>query len=534
MNADISNVGIVAPKEISPWRQRALLWIIVASLGAILLFWEGLISLGAAWSRPEYSYGPLVPLITGYLTLLEIHRHPLKPDYGSRALGLAVFVLSLLVGLIGNLSEIPDIITYGFILYIGALILLLAGTRQGFRFWPGWLHLIFMLPLPQFIYLNVSTFLQEISSQLGVFFIQLVNIPVFLDGNVIDLGNYKLLVAEACSGLRYLFPLFSFGWLMAVLYNGPNWHRVVIFFSTIPITIVMNSFRIGMIGVLVNHYGIAQAEGFLHFFEGWVIFITCTLLLYLEALLLSRFFLFGRPQPSYVIGMDLQGILGPLRMFPAVTAGRAFVAAAALTLVAGSLWQVLPSHAPSPVSRLPLGVFPLQVGDWSGRASILDRKVEKVLGADDYLLADYKMGDKDVNLLMTFYNSQTQGSGIHSPEVCLPGGGWEVSRWRQKSLTVVEKGQRIVLPVNRAIIQKGLERQLVYFWFEQRGRRMTNDFEAKFVSMWDTVTEGRSDGGLVRLVTPINRAESSEQADERLQSFLLRILPQLPEYFPGI
>ncbi len=513
---------------------NALLWMLVASLGAVAFFWDGLMSLGVAWSRPEYSYGPLVPLITGYMTLLEIHRRPVRADHGSRIVGLVVFALAIVIGLAGNLVEIPDIITYGFILYIGALILLLAGTREGIRFWPGWLHLIFMLPLPQFIYLQVSTHLQIISSELGVAIIQMANIPVFLDGNVIDLGEYKLLVAEACSGLRYLFPLFSFGWLMAVLYNGPNWHKVVIFFSTIPVTILMNSFRIGMIGVLVNHFGIAQAEGFLHFFEGWIIFISCTLILYVEAWLLSRFFLFGKPRPRYVIGMDFEGVMGPLKKLPSLQAGRAFIAASLLIVLFGAIWQLMPAHVAPKVDRLPLGVFPLQVGDWKGQASILDADIEQVLGADDYLLADFKDGNEQVNLLMTFYRSQTDGSGIHSPEICLPGGGWEVSRWKQETVPIETGNQTVGVKVNRAVIQRGLDRQLVYYWFEQRGRRTTNDFEAKFLSMWDTVNAGRSDGGLVRVVTPISPSEDIERADERLQNFLQEMFPGLSDYYPGL
>ena len=98
--------------------------------------------------------------------------------------------------------------------------------------------------------------------------------PVFLEGNVIDLGVYKLQVAEACSGLRYLFPIMSFSYVFAVLYRGPVWHKIVLLLSAVPIAVLMNSFRIGVIGVLVDRYGIGQAEGFLHFFEGWIIFLS--------------------------------------------------------------------------------------------------------------------------------------------------------------------------------------------------------------------------------------------------------------------
>ena len=150
-----------------------------------------------------------------------------------------------------------------------------ARHTASWAFWPAVLYLFFMLPLPQVLYLPLSLKLQTISSELGVALISLFGVPVFLEGNVIDLGSYQLQVAEACSGLRYLFPLMSFGFLFAVLYRGPTWHKLVLFFSTIPITILMNSVRIAIVGMLVSFFGTEQAEGFLHFFEGWVIFIVC-------------------------------------------------------------------------------------------------------------------------------------------------------------------------------------------------------------------------------------------------------------------
>ena len=137
------------------------------------------------------------------------------------------------------------------------------------------LHLVFMLPLPKFLYWKLTTTLQFISSEIGVSLVRAAGVPVYLDGNVIDLGIYKLQVAEACSGLRYLFPIMSFSYVFAVLYRGPVWHKIVLLLAAAPLAVLMNSVRIGIIGILVDRYGIGQAEGFLHFFEGWVIFLSC-------------------------------------------------------------------------------------------------------------------------------------------------------------------------------------------------------------------------------------------------------------------
>ena len=114
------------------------------------------------------------------------------------------------------------------------------------------LHLVFMLPLPQFLYWKLSTALQLVSSGVGVELVRLAGVPVFLDGNIIDLGVYKLQVAEACSGLRYLFPIMSFTYVFAVLYRGAVWHKLVLLFSAVPLAIAMNAVRIGVIGILVD------------------------------------------------------------------------------------------------------------------------------------------------------------------------------------------------------------------------------------------------------------------------------------------
>src|SRR6202034_1556377 len=149
------------------------------------------------------------------------------------------------------------------------------------------IFLTFAIPLPYFIDASLSLKLQLVSSQLGVFFIRLFGIPVYLDGNLIDMGNYKLQVVDACSGLRYLCPLLSLSFLSAFLFNAPIWQRALILLSSIPITIAMNGFRIGIVGVTMDRWGPRMADGALHFFEGWIIFIASALLLALETYLLA-------------------------------------------------------------------------------------------------------------------------------------------------------------------------------------------------------------------------------------------------------
>ena len=125
------------------------------------------------------------------------------------------------------------------------------------------LILLFMIPLAAVL---AEQLVDEIAAAVlaasASTFIRLFDISVFLQGNVIDLGGYKLEVAEACSGLRYLFPLMTLGFLMAYFYKGALWKRVVLFLSSIPITVLMNSLRVGIIGVTVDRWGTGWPRAF--------------------------------------------------------------------------------------------------------------------------------------------------------------------------------------------------------------------------------------------------------------------------------
>ena len=88
------------------------------------------------------------------------------------------------------------------------------------------------------------------------------------------------------------------------------------------------------------------------------------------------------------------------------------------------------------------------------------------------------------------------------------------------------------MQVNRLLIQKGEDRQLVYYWFQQRGRVMTNEYLIKWYLFWDALTMNRSDGALVRLITPSPRGEDLATADQRMTGFLQRVVGRLPKYIP--
>lgn len=520
----------INPAGVNP---AGLFWFALLLVGSVPIFWIGIVSLGASWSTPEYSQGPIIPLISLYLFLRELRRSPpTNPDIRDRWPGILVILAALALAVFGNLTRIPDFVTYAMIFWLGGVMLTIFGWKRGRLHQLPVLHLIFMLPLPQFLYWEMTIFLQGVSSELGVWFVRLAGVSVYLEGNVIDLGVYKLQVAEACSGLRYLFPILSFSYLFAILYRGPMWHKAVLLLAAAPLTVLMNSFRIGVIGVLVDSYGISHAEGFLHFFEGWVIFLACIVILFGMAIAMQR--LTPNPKPlGEVIDLDFEGFGAISGRILAIRPSAALIAGALITLTVSAAWVTQRDTEVTPVDRRPFVLFPLQLGEWSGTTSRLDPQVANVLGATDYLQADYISSEtgKLVNFFVAFYNKQTEGSGIHSPEVCLPVGGWEIFSLDPYTVDMTGTGYG-TFDVNRAVIQKGLNMQLVYYWFEQRGKRMTNDFKAKASVIYDSLAMGRTDGALVRFVTPIAANETEAEADARLQQIMRLSLKRLPEFVP--
>lgn len=511
-----------------------LFWLILAVAAAAAFFWNGIDALLVAWQLPEYSHGPLIPVLSALLFLRQLKTEPvhLGPQR-DRWPGVILLIVAMAFGMVGNFSGIDDVVAYSLILWVGAILLISFGWQQGKHFWPPVLHLVYMLPLPGVLYFKLSTFLQGVSSELGVWFLQVLGVTVFLEGNIIDLGVYKLHVAEACSGLRYLFPILSFSYIFAVLYQGPMWHKAVLLISAAPITVLMNSVRIAIAGVIVENWGLDHVEGFSHFFEGWVIFMACVLILFFLAWLM----LFLHPQKlslTEALDLETEGLATQMARIRFVQPSWALIAGTVILGLAALAWQLAPEAQTRVPPREPFALFPRQLEEWhSTSPKLLDPKVEKTLGADDYHSVYFsKPGEPaTVELFMAWYNDQTKG-GTHSPEICLPGAGWEIARLERVDIAP-EVGLSEPFLLNRAVIQKSEHRMIAYYWFEQHGRHVAWDFAAKMYLLIDGVTIGRTDGALMRLITPIKQGESEDQAEERLKEMFLLTIAEMPRFVPG-
>ena len=145
-------------------------------------------------------------------------------------------------------------------------------------------------------------------------------------------------------------------------------------------------------------------------------------------------------------------------------------------------------------------------------------------------MADYVSSNNDsINLYVAYYQSQRKGASIHSPKSCIPGGGWRIQEHLIKDL-VLDSGK--VMSVNRLFIQNGSVRRLVYYWFDQRGRNMTNEYVIKWYLFWDSLTRSRTDGALVRVSTLVNPDDDLSEADDLLMQFINDSTDTVNKYIP--
>lgn len=518
------------------WIFGGTLAVVAAVLG--YLYSNSLGFLAQSWMEDDnYSHGPFIPLISLYLIWLrwgQVH----IVERGGAWWGLPITVGGLLIYVVGEFASMHAVVQLSlWIVTMGLLTCAIGLSGIRLLAFPL-LYLLAAIPMPEFLQGELSNRLQLWSSALGIGCLQFIGVMAYREGNVIDLGPIQLQVVEACSGLRYLFPLTALTLLVAYLYRESLWKRVLLVLSSIPISILLNGFRIGTIGLLVETYGKSAADGFSHFFEGWIIFVASLGLLYAEMWLLARVGSTSSRRPFIeLIGpppdatrraasmLALQPAAARISPTPLLAGGVLLILAA---LAAPS---VAPHEFPPP-TRQSLLDFPLQLGEWGGVASVMERQYLDALQLDDYLLADYSAVEKvPVNLYVAYYLSPKKGRSSHSPRQCIPGGGWEITSFEPLRLNQ-RSDMTKALDVNRLVIQKGGHKQIVYYWFKQRDRWITSEYGVKFYLFWDSLTRHRADGALVRLVSGVNPGETETMVDARLQAMAGLVTPLLDRYVP--
>ena len=190
-------------------------------------------------------------------------------------------------------------------------------------------------------------------------------------------------------------------------------------------------------------------------------------------------------------------------------------------------WEYL---GEAPVERKELKDFPRQIGTWeqSGGDEQFDSQTLAVLRSSDYLLRNYRGADgRVVNFYVGYYASQRDGATFHSPLNCLPGAGWVMNE--PGKITITPEGKAPFI-ANRYLIQNGLHKELLVYWYQGRGRAVASEYWGKVYTVVDSVRKRRSDGAMVRIMTPVDGSES--KALQAAVDLAARSSTFLPEFVP--
>ena len=209
------------------------------------------------------------------------------------------------------------------------------------------------------------------------------------------------------------------------------------------------------------------------------------------------------------------------------------VVAVTMLLVTWGSLQVF-SHGEPVLSKKPFAQFPLTIAEkWQGKELGMEQSVLDILKLSDYMMRVYvppQEGQSRVTplwLYVGYYQSQRTGSTYHSPKNCLPGSGWQFVETDQ---VVVPASDTTSILINKVLIQKGLDKQIILYWYQDRGRVIASEYWAKGYMIWDAMTQNRTDGSLVRISVPVTT--TPDDAYQYGLSFLRDAWPLLLEYMP--
>jgi exosortase len=240
------------------------------------------------WSDPNFSHGFLVPVFTGFVVWQDRARlAALRP--APSIWGLAVILLSLCTLILGVFGAELFLSRVSLLMLAAGLILFFLGYEFLRAVLFPLVFLILMVPLPAIVFSQITFPLQILASKLSASMLPFFGVPVFREGNVINLPAMPLEVAEACSGIRSLLSLTTLAIMYGYLLEKRVAIRLALALASVPIAVAANGFRIVGTGLLVQYWDPEKAEGFFHAFSGWLIFVVSLMMLFVLHRVLNLF-----------------------------------------------------------------------------------------------------------------------------------------------------------------------------------------------------------------------------------------------------
>src|SRR3989339_265992 len=262
-------------------KKQTLFQIFILTAAFLFVYQKAILKLISDWSTdPNFSHGFLIPFVALYMIWYkknELAEVSFKPSLA----GIIVIIGGMLIHVAGNLGSELFLMRFSMIITLSGIIIYFCGFEIFKRILVPIAYLIMMIPIPAILWNQVAFPLQLFSAQISALAINLLNIPVFREGNILHLANTSLEVVDACSGIRSLTSLLALTGAFAFLAPLSTFKKWVLFLSAVPIAVAVNVIRLTITGAMAAWIGPETAHGFLHDMSGLIIFGAALILVYL-------------------------------------------------------------------------------------------------------------------------------------------------------------------------------------------------------------------------------------------------------------
>jgi EpsI family protein len=499
-------------------RVSAIAWplgALAVSAAFLAAYYPTLQKLTDYWASSEmYSFGFLVPLISGYLLWLRRDRLRELPRSPSLVLGGLVLGAGVLTLIVGRLSSINLLEELSLPVSIVGVVLLVFGRRLTESMTFPLLYLLTMIPFWEFLTGRLHLPFQLYSAVIGVGALRTFGIPVIREGVLIELPNITLEVAQVCSGVNNLVAVLCLGVPLTHFYVKGWWRRGFILFTAVLIALLSNGVRVAVVSFFA-YYDIRGADGDIH-----------GPFALLRTLLISGI---GFVALFWLVSKFADGPEAP------VDRARAPVAAdathwtvhcaswvlAVVFLIGAVGFERLHAVSPVPLSAHLVG-FPNEIAGWRfKRVGTVFPPLIRDVNFDQWTSRIYATpGGFEAELLMGYFEHQEQGKEL---------GGSELSRVIPSGAATLTRGNARVK--DGLIDVRGRTYHLTY-WYLVGGRVLTEGYEAKLWTMLNSIMAGRNNGGLLVVGRELVDNESIDASRSKIEGFVGEVMRASTMYFP--
>lgn len=493
--------------------------LIFVCLSLLLLYRNVLIFMVRQWSTLDmYSHGFIIPLVSFYLILVKRKElsamHP-SPSY---VLGYVILICGLLMFLFGEVGSIIVLQSLSILPAIAGIIIVVLG----FSFMKLLIipvgYLIFMVPVWEMVTYNLHPPFQYFSAVMGGMILKLLEIPIHVQGNVLQLPNITFRVARECSGVNYLISILAIGIPLAWLFLDSMKKRFVLILFAIIIAICANGVRVALIGVL-GYKGIARdLHGPFHVMQGVSVSLIGYVVLSVGLWILRR-------RRSETLKAEHKKLTPNVLRENSSTA-RIFWPAISVVFLLIAVESYSHFRTPTPIPlKANLDLLPAQIDGWEAGDTVSSFIPYQYPGVDVELKRTYRKASDTIDLYIGYFKYQEQGKELiyHKTR----------ELHAQASKIRVPTNPHSNFEVNMTVTQNSGYRSLVLFWYDMNGYVVTERYVGKLYTIWDALVRGRTNGAVIMLTTELYPNEDPLSKLNMMQTFAGKTYPLLKNFLPG-